>query len=189
MQKWGNQKGVLTPKVRRCSYLLSFPAKMPRKRHFLLKQLHSCRVSTSFPSSFYQYSIQELTNVVKPEIWNRSFQLAFAPTLGTHRPGLPGVFVCSEQMTWSCLEEVLEDFLLKFLIKAWVSHQGDRPVIAVDGFWLVQRVLGYRVPSQGQQPGSGLPPICNDKGSVSDQLEMHWAACKIMSLSIILRSE
>lgn len=162
---------------------------MPRKRHFLLKQLHSCRVSTSFPSSFYQYSIQELTNVVKPEIRNRSFQLAFAPTLGTHRPGLPGVFVCSEQMTWSCSEEVLEDFLLKFLIKAWVSHQGDRPVIAVDGFWLVQRVLGYRVPSQGQQPGSGLPPMCNDKGSVSDQLEMHWAACKIMSLSIILRSE
>lgn len=151
-----------------------------------LKELQSCPVSTYFPFSFYQYSIQELTNVVKPEIRNLSFQLAFAPTLGTHRPGLPGVFVFSEQMTWSCLEEVLEDFLLKVLIKAWVSHQGDRPVIAVDSFWLVQRVLGYRVLSQGQQPGSGLPPIC---GSVSDQLEMHWASYKIMSLSIILRSE
>lgn len=57
------------------------------------------------------------------------------------------MFVFSEQMTWSCLEEVLEDFLLKVLIQAWVSHQGDRPVIAVDGFWLVQRVLGYRVSS------------------------------------------
>lgn len=42
---------------------------------------------------------------------------------------------------------MLEDFLLKVLIKAWASHQGDRPVIAVVGFWLVQRVLGYRVSS------------------------------------------
>ena len=143
-----------------------------------LKQLQSCPVSISFPSTFYQYSIQELANAVKPEIWNQSFQLAFSPTLGTHRPGLPGVFVSSEQMTWNCLEEVLEDFLLKVLIKAWATHQGDGPVIAVDGFWLVQRVPVYRVSSWGPQPGSALPPICNDKGSVSEQLEVHWAACK-----------
>lgn len=73
--------------------------------------------------------------MVKQEIRGQSFQLAFVPTLGTHRPAWPPRSVCvfSEQLKQSCLEEVLEDFLLKVVTKIWLSHQGDKPVIIGSG--------------------------------------------------------
>ena len=73
--------------------------------------------------------------MVKPEIQDQSFQLAFVPTLGTHRPAWPPRSMCvfSEQLKQSCLEEVLEDFLLKAVTKIWLSHQGDKPVIICSG--------------------------------------------------------